>query len=62
MSVRYGLLVSKPPDYNRNSVVACGLCICADVLNPVEWYKDVKEVVAGDQSADSKSMRSRKTV
>ena len=36
-------------------LLLAGCASVPDVVNPVEWYKDVKEVVAGDQSADSKS-------
>ncbi|MDG2033359.1 MAG: hypothetical protein P8J29_05435, partial [Rhodospirillales bacterium] len=32
-----------------------GCASVPDVVNPVEWYKDVKDVVTGDRSAGSKS-------
>ena len=35
-------------------LLLAGCASVPDVVNPVEWYKDVKEVVTGDKSANSR--------
>ena len=36
-------------------LLVAGCASVSDAVNPVEWYKDIKGVVTGDESAESRS-------